>query len=204
MKRLIKVCKNGTKVYKESCTSDRCGGLGKYAIGIHNGQLRITTVDNGTCYKCGGTGQMEITTREYTPEHEAELKAKAEKKEAEREAKRGAALEAWKKAEAEREAQEKAEALARYESHKYFGNVGDKIEVQATFLYWGSFDTFYGTTYVYTFEDAEGHRFVWKTALGLDIEEDSKVILKGTIKEQSEYHEIRQNVLTRCKVKEVI
>ena len=203
MKQLIKVCKNGTKVYKESCTCDRCGGLGKYATGVHNGQPRITPVDNGTCYKCGGTGKMIITTREYTPEHEAELKAKAEAKEAQREAKAQAAREAWEKAEAERKAQEKAEALARYESHKYFGKVGDKIEVEATFLYWGSFDTFYGRTYVYTFEDAEGHRFVWKTATALEIEEDSKVILKGTIKEHSEYHEIRQNVVTRCKVKEV-
>jgi len=203
MKELIKVCKNGTKIYKEECTCDRCQGRGWYAIGVHNGQLVATSVDNAVCYKCHGTGKAIITIKEFTPEHEAELKAKAERKQVEAQRKAQEYVEAQAKAEAERKAKEEAERVAKYESHKYVGKVGDKMELQATYLYKGSFDTMYGTTYVYTFEDADGNRFVWKTSTWLSLEENTVVNLKGTLKEHSEYNDIRQNVLTRCKIQEV-
>ena len=203
MKELIKTCKNGTKVYKEEITCDRCQGRGWYAIGVHNGQLVASSVDRGVCFKCHGTGRMVATTREFTPEHDAELKAKAERKQAEAQRKAQVYAEAQAKAEAERREKEEAERVARYESHKYVGKVGDKMELQATYLYCGWYDTMYGTTYVYTFEDADSNRFVWKTSTSLGISEGTKVNLKGTLKEHSEYNEIRQNVLTRCKVQEV-
>lgn len=203
MKELVKICKNGTKVFREECTCDRCQGRGWYAIGVHNGQLVATSVDNAVCYKCHGTGKATMLTREYTPAHEAELKAKAARKQAEAERKAKEWADAMAKAEAEHKAKAEAERIARYESHKYIGKVGDKMDLQVTYLYSGSYDTMYGTTYVYTFEDANGNRFVWKTSKWVGLEEGTAVNLKGTLKEHSEYNEIRQNVLTRCKVEEV-
>ena len=200
MRELIKVCKNGTKVYKESCTCERCGGRGWYAIGVNNGQLVPSHIDHGVCYECNGTGISTKTVREYTPEHKAELEAKAEKKRIEAERKRREYEEKLAQQAAERKAQEEAERKARYESHKYVGCVGDKVDIEATYLWRGSYDTYFGTTYIYTFEDENGARFVWKTSKYMTLEENTKVRLTGTIKEHSEYNGIRQNVVTRCKV----
>lgn len=51
-----------------------------------------------------------------------------------------------------------------------------------------------------TFEDAQGHQFLWKTGSYIEAQEGDKVTLKGTIKAHSEYKGIKQTELTRCKV----
>lgn len=47
---------------------DRCDGRGFWAVGSHNGQLIPTSVDHGTCYKCGGGGYIMKDVRAYTEE----------------------------------------------------------------------------------------------------------------------------------------
>ncbi len=42
---------------------DRCGGHGTYAIGVLNGQRWISPVDQGICYKCHGTGKVQVRRR---------------------------------------------------------------------------------------------------------------------------------------------
>ena len=59
--------------------------------------------------------------------------------------------------------------------------------------------------YAHNFKDEHGNVMVWKSgtypeALG---EDGKKVLLKGTVKEHSEYKDEKQTVLTRCKVQEV-
>lgn len=196
MRELVKICKNGTKIYKSSCTCDRCNGRGWYAVGVRNGELIPTTVDRAICYKCGGSGKMTLTEREFTEEHKRELEEKAEKKRAKAERR----AEEYRKHLEEEEERRKAEELARYESHKYIGSIGDKIEAKVTYLYTGYYDTFYGRTYIHSFEDKDGIRYVWKTSTYLSLEENTEVTIKGTLKEHSEYNKIRQNILTRCKV----
>lgn len=83
---------------------------------------------------------------------------------------------------------------------EYFGNVGDKVELTLTLTHIGGYDTMYGFTSVYTFVDADGHQFVWKTGCYLDQSEGSTLTVRGTIKAHSEYHGTRQTELTRCKV----
>lgn len=83
---------------------------------------------------------------------------------------------------------------------EYFGNVGDRVELTLTLTHIGGYDTMYGFTSVYTFVDAEGHQFVWKTGCYLDQSEGSTLTLRGTIKAHSEYRGSRQTELTRCKV----
>ena len=57
-KTLVKVDRNGSKHYDGIIDCDRCGGRGWYAIGVHNGQLVPSHVDNAVCYKCHGAGKV--------------------------------------------------------------------------------------------------------------------------------------------------
>lgn len=83
---------------------------------------------------------------------------------------------------------------------EYFGNVGDKLELEVKLVRRGAFTTDWGTTLVYTFADSESHQFVWKTGTSWDVSEGTKVTLRGTIKAHSEYRGARQTELTRCRM----
>lgn len=87
---------------------------------------------------------------------------------------------------------------------EYFGEVGKRYDLTLIYMRSHSWETSFNYTtsiqYLHSFKDAEGNIFVWKTGTYLGIEENSTVTLKGTIKEHSEYREVKQTVLTRCKV----
>lgn len=90
----------------------------------------------------------------------------------------------------------------------YVGNVGEKIEIIATYIKECSYDVcvmgnswMKQTRYIHIFEDSEGNQFCWNTtAIIWDIDEGSRVKLKGTIKEHKEYKGTKQTYLQRCKV----
>lgn len=213
MATLIRVDRNGTKYFEGLVECDRCGGKGIYYIGVRNGQPLPSWVDNGVCFKCGGSGKVAGKWKEYTPEYEAKLearrKAKAEKWEKEH-AEEIAKAEAEKKAkeEAERKAQEAEEQRIREQKAKsqHIGNVGDKIEMVVTFdhVAWFEIPSFSGfgteTMHIYTFRDSNGNAIVWKTTSGKDIENGEQVTIKATIKEHSEYDDEKQTILTRCRI----
>jgi hypothetical protein len=203
---LIKIDRNGSKHFEGDIKCDRCGGTGVYAYCVRNGVIVPTIVDNGVCHKCGGTGKVHGKWIERTPEYQAKLDAK-----------RNAKLEAEKvRVEAERverEAKEKAEREAeeaRIKSLKaisqYVGQIGDKVEIKGTYVRSGSWKqksfSGYGTDtmYVHTFKDSDGNVFTWKTQNGLDFNYGECVIIKGNIKNHSEYHDEKQTELIRCKV----
>lgn len=87
----------------------------------------------------------------------------------------------------------------------YYGNVGDKINLDVTYVGYNSWENNYGyyggVTFLYTFE-MDGHTFIWKTSKFMcdEINEGDTITISGTIKEHSEYNGIKQTVLTRCKV----
>lgn len=83
---------------------------------------------------------------------------------------------------------------------EYFGSVGDKIQLSLKLVKVGGYETQFGYTSVYTFEDSENHQFVWKTGCGIDADKGSMVTIKGSVKAHSEYKGIKQTELTRCKV----
>lgn len=233
MATLIRVDRNGTKYFEGDVPCDRCDGKGIYYIGICNGQLVPSWVDQGVCFKCGGSGVQHSTWKEYTPEYEAKLearrKARREKYEAEH-AEEIAKAQAEREAkEAERKRQEEISRLAQEEEERkelerkaksqYIGQIGDKIDTVATFIKTAWFDvpSFGGfgteTMYIHTFRIGDD-TVVWKTStntLGkfdendewIRFEEGKQVHLKGTIKAHSEYKDEKQTILTRCKVKEV-
>ena len=83
---------------------------------------------------------------------------------------------------------------------EWYGSIKDKVSLKAKLIRRGNYDTMYGTTYVYTFEDAQGHQLVWKTGTWLEQDKGDEVTLNGTIKAHGEYKGIKQTELTRCKV----
>lgn len=213
MSELIRIDRNGTKYYEGEIPCDRCEGKGIYYIGVENGRLVPSHVDQGVCFKCGGSGKMQGKWKEYTPEYaeklEARRRAKAEaqaKAYAEEQAQREAERKA--KEEAERIERERAEAeeRARKAISQHIGQVGDKIDLDVTLekSAWFDVPSFRGfgtdTMHVYTFRDTQGNALVWKTSGCLDIEEGQQVHLKGTIKAHDEYKDEKQTVLTRCKI----
>ena len=91
----------------------------------------------------------------------------------------------------------------KYESD-YVGAEGEKVELTLRLVKVGGYDTFFAgrETYVsvYTFEDENHNKLVWKTQKGIDGEVCDFFKVKGTVKEHSEYRGEKQTVLTRCKV----
>nr|DAF57457.1 MAG TPA: hypothetical protein [Myoviridae sp. ctqfO1] len=82
-------------------------------------------------------------------------------------------------------------------------NIGDKVEVSVTLKRKTAFATQYGTSVFYQFADANGICYVWKTTPREALEEldaETEITLKGTVKEFREYNGTKQTVLTRCKV----
>ena len=213
MATLIRVDKNGTKYYEGYTPCPRCDGKGIYYIGVCNGHLVPSYVDNGACFKCGGSGKVLGKWKEYTTEYEEKLaerrRKKAEALRAEQEKEIREREEARVKAEEEKKAeQERLEAEERAEKAKsqYYGNVGDKIEVKAVYKFsaWYECKSFAGygteTHYIHNFKVGD-NTLVWKTTNGLgDLERDTEVTIKGTVKEHTEYREEKQTVLTRCKI----
>ena len=83
---------------------------------------------------------------------------------------------------------------------EWYGSIKDKVTLDVTLKSIRGFDGVYGWTNIITFEDAQGHQFLWKTGSYIEAQEGDKVTLKGTIKAHSEYKGIKQTELTRCKV----
>lgn len=88
---------------------------------------------------------------------------------------------------------------AKFES-AFVGAEGDKIEINVKLRRVTGFESTFGYTNVYTFEDASHNLIVWKTGKGLDLEAGAYARIAGTIKEHSEFRGEKQTVLTRCKV----
>jgi hypothetical protein len=87
---------------------------------------------------------------------------------------------------------------------KFYGNVGDKINITGTLTRAGYYDTQYGTVIIFKIKNEDGNVFIWKTTTYVDIESDRKVTVRGTIKEHNEYRGEKQTVLTRCKINECV
>jgi|688.fasta_scaffold117969_3 hypothetical protein len=82
----------------------------------------------------------------------------------------------------------------------FIGAIGEKIETELTFKNVYSFESEWGITKIYLFEDSKGNVYKWNSTNSIDKKEGEQLKLKGTIKKHEEYKEQKQTVLTRCKV----
>jgi hypothetical protein len=110
--------------------------------------------------------------------------------------------------------EERAKANAKVE---YYGAVGDKFELILTFDKSFGFEGAYGFTYIHLFHDDEGHQFKWSSSHGtykveyaknvtlggiehLEFEVGHKYLMRGTVKAHNKYKDVKQTVITYCKV----
>ena len=84
-------------------------------------------------------------------------------------------------------------------SNEYVGNVGDKLVVEVTVLKLNTFETDFGTTFLFILADAAGNSLVWFASNNV-LDVGDTVTLKGTVKAQNDRDGRKQTVLTRCKV----
>lgn len=190
---LLKQFKNGNKLWGVVSHCPKCGDSGKV----------IWSYADHVCFDCNGKGWFFSKETEYTPENLAKLEAKREKKAAEARAK-------WEAERAEREAREAAwkaeqEERERIRRGHYFGEVGQKIELEVTYKGNAEFETAFGWVSIYRFDTDDGAHLVWKSSAILGgeewlVNEDDRITIKATIKDHKEYHGIEQTELTRVKV----
>lgn len=96
---------------------------------------------------------------------------------------------------------------------QYVGEVGAKIEKVVSLKKVTSFDTQFGTMYIYIMQDEDGNDIVWKssailwkekpmagTAPWVRYKEGDHLRIKGTVKELGNYKGRKQTVITRCRV----
>lgn len=85
----------------------------------------------------------------------------------------------------------------------YVGNVGDKITINVK--NWRpvtGYETQWGYMLIIEFIDENGNVYIWKTQSFDESKfEKENLVISATIKEHSVYNDIKQTVLTRCKVK---
>lgn len=90
---------------------------------------------------------------------------------------------------------------------QYVGQVGDRLDLVVIFKKRSTYDipSYAGwgtdTVGINVFRDDAGNCFIWKsTSAFFNIAEGSKVRLRGTVKEHSDYKGTKQTILQRCKV----
>ena len=84
----------------------------------------------------------------------------------------------------------------------FLGEVGKKLSADVTLTRVTSYDSMYGTGYIYSMMDASGNTLVWFASRSQGHNDGDTFKITGTVKEHKEYHGIKQTVLTRCKISE--
>lgn len=109
----------------------------------------------------------------------------------------------------EREAKRIAEAEAARNSSNYVGEIGKRMEFDiAEMRLLSSWDTQFGTTYLYKFTTTDGNVLIWfaSSTFGewtkdgrrwIAFESVSKI--KATVKDHNERDGVKQTIITRCK-----
>lgn len=100
---------------------------------------------------------------------------------------------------------------AQTSTSQHVGEVGEKLTVVVAYIHTASWENSYGyggywntgVTNLHTFKDEQGNVFTWKTDKFIEADYGTKMIIKGTVKDHSEYKGTKQTVLTRCKIEEV-
>ena len=79
---------------------------------------------------------------------------------------------------------------------KHIGSVGERMSFEVTVKGWSSYDTQFGTSYIYRMVDVDGNAVVWFTS-NCDLDTDSTYTMMAKIKEHGEYNGVAQTVITR-------
>jgi hypothetical protein len=93
---------------------------------------------------------------------------------------------------------DKAERAAAKATSRHIGNVGDKLTIpHVTVVRVFANDNAYGVSYKHIMRDRFGNTYTWST--GTELEVGSVYTIIGTVKAHTEYRDLKQTALTRCK-----
>ena len=82
---------------------------------------------------------------------------------------------------------------------KHVGNIKDKITFDVQYAYMvTAIDSMYGTSYMYKIIDNDGNVYIWYSSRYYDNADEWKT-LTGTVKDHTEYQNVKETILTRCK-----
>ena len=85
-------------------------------------------------------------------------------------------------------------------SNEFLGEVGSKISAQVKVANIVYLSGRFGTTSLVMMEDEKGNSVKWFASSNPDVQIGDSFVIKGTVKEHSNYKGINQTMLTRCKV----
>ena len=82
---------------------------------------------------------------------------------------------------------------------EFFGTPGERGVFTLTLAACNTFETQYGTTFLYRFKNEAGSVAIWRASSDADLTTGTTYHVTGTIKEHAHYKTWPQTVLTRCK-----
>jgi hypothetical protein len=106
-------------------------------------------------------------------------------------------VDAVKKAQAELKA---AQAPQARTVSNYVAAKGERIVLTLTVKNIYSYDTAYGTTTMFIFNDEQGNCIVWKATSNPSMAIGQTYSVKGTVKDHTDYKGTKQTLLTRCQI----
>lgn len=80
---------------------------------------------------------------------------------------------------------------------KYVGEVGDRSVFNLLIEKVITSESDFGTSFIHLMSDKDGNRFVWFSS-SHKLEENTDVVLKGTVKKHDERNGVKQTILSRC------
>jgi len=94
--------------------------------------------------------------------------------------------------------------LAKFDKERrvneWYGAVGEKVDVEAEYVFHAQFDSQYGVCHIHSFL-VDGKELVWKSSVPLnELEKGAKVKLAAKIKAHSMYKDKKQSMIERAKV----
>ena len=100
--------------------------------------------------------------------------------------------------------EKKRQQQAESERSQWVGNTGDRITIDvSTYHVITSWKTEYDDLMmVYKVVDVNGNIYIWKTTKCIDCKDGENFQMIATVKDHTLYGEIKQTVITRCRVKE--
>jgi hypothetical protein len=95
----------------------------------------------------------------------------------------------------------RADRVVSFSNSQHIGVVGERLfGVEATMCGYNSFESKYGATHLYRLRTPNGNVLTWFASSAQALAIGDQVQLDGTVKKHDEHQEIRQTVLTRCKI----
>lgn len=84
---------------------------------------------------------------------------------------------------------------------EFFGDIKERIrDLNVTFLNSWSFDSSFGVSTISKFVTDDGNIVIWKTGGTNDFVAGEKMKITGTVKEHKIFRDVKQTILTRCKL----